>query len=236
MPATLTPGGYVFRVSCARRATLTVLEPETDYTQTMLADDLGPQSSQAGSAAASARLDAKTRSLGGVDCASGTPGQFAITLAAGSYWFAALPRPGEGVEPEDVVPQEAPMTVTVSGPATATRMPAPDGTAAARDDRSWTLPQAAPASGTLLLRNPAARSHSLLLDPVPEDLTAQQWLEATRLGRGVDGVGTARLSAGAEMLWMYDLPPGAYVAMDVSIGENGYPQPYGAGAVIINLT
>jgi len=49
------------------------------------------------------------------------------------------------------------------------------------------------------------------------------------------GVGTARLSAGTEMLWIYDLAAGDYLAVDSSIGENGYPQPYGARAVIVTI-
>jgi len=37
------------------------------------------------------------------------------------------------------------------------------------------------------------------------------------------------------MLWIYDLAAGDYLAVDSSIGENGYPQPYGARAVIVTI-
>jgi hypothetical protein len=244
MPRSLAPGGYVFRVTSAGRTTVTVLELQAGYTTQQLVADLSPQTSEERSAAAAARIDTMTRSLGGADSAPRSPAQFAIRLDPGTYWFAAVPsRTGEiasstgDVGQDDAIPAGALVAVTVSGTPRATTMPTPDATALASDDRSWALPAVLPARGTLLLRNPGANSHALLLDPVPDGLTAQEWLEATRIGRGVEGgaVGTARLSAGAEMLWIYDLPRGDYVAMDTSIGENGYPQPYGARAVIVTL-
>ena len=233
--ATLTPGGYVFRVVCARRTTPTLLRPLPGYTERLLLEDLGPQTSDQGSGAAATRLDAKTRALGGADCAPGSPAQFATTLEAGTYWLAALPRPIEGADQQEVFTSAALSTVSVSGRSTAVTLPEPDATAVASDARSWALPETIPARGTLLLRNPGANSHSLRLEDVPPDLTAQQWLEGTKLGRGADGVGSARISAGTEMLWIYDLAPGEYVVTDSSIGDHGYPQPYGAGAVLVTL-
>jgi hypothetical protein len=244
LPRSLAPGGYVFRVTSAGRATVMVLELEAGYTQQRLLADLTPQTSEERSAAAAERIDTMTRSLGGADAAPRSPAQFAIRLDPGTYWFVALPsRTGEiasgtgDVGQDGAIPAGALVAVTVSGTPMATTLPTPDATAVARDDRSWALPAVLPARGTLLLRNPGANSHRLLLDPVPDGLTAQEWLDATRIGRGMEGggVGTARLSAGAEMLWIYDLSRGDYVAMDSSIGENGYPQPHGARAVIVTL-
>jgi hypothetical protein len=205
------------------------------YTEQMLLQDLGPQTSDKAAGAAATRFDSRTRSLGGADCAPGSPAQFGITLEAGTFWVAALPRPTEGADQQDVFTAQALSTLTVSGSPTAAALPTPDATAVASDARSWTLPEPIAARGTLRLRNPGANSHSLRFEKVPPDSTPQEWLEATKLGRGADGVGSARLSPGGEMLWIYNLAPGAYVVTDSSIGEYGYPQPYGAGAVLVTL-
>lgn len=69
-------------------------------------------------------------------------------------------------------------------------------------------------------------------------MPAAEWLALTRAGRGVNCTchSPARLSAGTAFLWSYDLPPGDYLVMDLSISELGYRQFNGAGATIVELT
>lgn len=231
--AILRPGPHTFRVTCARRATPTLLQPQHGYTAAMLSQDLGPQTTDQAAGAAATRLDRSTRSLGGIDCAPGEPARFALSLDAGRYWWVALRRPSDGLDEPAATPE--PVDLTVTGTVLNGTLPEPDATAVASDDRSWDLPDRLPSSGTLLLRNPGENSHSLRLEDAPEGVSAQDWLEATKLGRGAAGVGSARLSPGTQLLWSYDLSPGPYVATDSSIGEHGYPQPNGAGAVIVIL-
>jgi hypothetical protein len=201
----------------------------------MLLQDLSPATSHRGAGVAATRFDARTRALGGADCGPGLPARFVIRLEPGTYWVVALRLPTEPEDREEATTPAEPATITVSGVPTLTTVPEPDATAAASDARSWALPTVIPARGTLLLRNPGANGHSLRLERVPPGESAQLWLETAKLGRGVGGLGSARLSAGEEMLWIYDFAPGEYVAMDISIGGHGYPQPHGAGAVIVTL-
>lgn len=217
---------------------VSVIEPLDGYTLEDLAADFGPAPSSEAQAAQWARFDARGRSLGGTWSEPGSPWGFALTLEAGTYWVVDLHREPGPAGDDDVLDPANVATVTVTGTRVERALPDPDGLATASSDRSWDLPDTLPAQGTLLVRNTTAQSHQLVVDPVPADLTAQEWLDLTRGGRGMDCAcrSPARVSAGTEFLWTYDLPAGEYLILDFSTGGLGYPQYNGAGATIIRLT
>jgi hypothetical protein len=237
MRTDLDAGAYVFRVASADAAEVTILDPEDGYTPEDLAEDFGPHDSAEAYSAATARLEEQARSLGGAWSTPENPGIFAQVLAAGTYWFVDLSRePGEAGG-DDTLDAADVVSVTVTGTPTATVLPEHDAVAEASEDRSWRLPESLPAAGSLLLRNETESSHRLILDPVPPDSTAEEWLALTREGRGIECPchSPAGVGAGTEFLWSYDLPPGDYLVMDLSISELGYPQYNGAGATTVTL-
>ena len=230
-PAALSSRGYVFRVSSAAPAMVTLLKPKGSYTKAQLVADLGPHSDEATTIAAANRFDTAVMASGGAWSAAGESGLFAAALGSGTYWVVDLAR-------EPLVANVH--TLTVTGSPLATNLPQPDAVASATSERTWTVPRNLPAKGTLLLRNSTLGTHQFVIEPVPPSLTPAAYLSATRTGRGMEAPwtipGPSLVSAGVEFLWTFDLPPGSYVVMDLSLGSYGYRQYAGAGAILVSLS
>jgi hypothetical protein len=230
-PAALSSRGYVFQVSSAAPAMVTLLKPKVTYTKAQLVADLGPHSDEATTASAANRFDTSVMAYGGAWSTAGSSGLFAKAIDSGTYWVVDLAR----------APLVANVhTLSVTGSPLATNLPQPDAVASASMERTWTVPKSLPAKGTLLIRNSTPGTHQLVIEPVPPSYTPKAYLSATRTGRGMEAPwtipGPSLVSAGVDFLWTYDLSPGDYVIMDLSLGTYGYRQYAGAGAILVSLT
>lgn len=234
MPSELVPGAYVFEVSSAAESTLTVLEPRGGYAPEDLAADVGPAESFEDHVASWARFEAGTHARGGTWSVPERPASFALTLDAGEYWFVDLQRT---ITSEPLVDPANVVEVTVAGTPADSVLPDAEHVATVDGERRWRLPETLPTAGTLRVTNPTGGGHQLLLEPVPEGYSPEEWLDMTRRGRGIECgcAGPGRVGGGAEVVWMYDLEPGDYVVLDFSTGPDGAHAYHGAGATLVTL-
>ena len=216
-PTTWRPGAARIAVrSQVADQEVVLLHFRAGYSYTRFLAD-GARAHRRGTAARAAlrRLFAETIFDGGVDLWRGQSATFAVTVRTGTYYLGELTRRPQLVpihvagEPREgrTVPS-ATVTATDSG---------------YRIDRS-TLPKA----GTITIRNRGARPHRLNLIPVEQGTTRAElgaYLRTTGArdnapppSFALDGpeLGTADLSAHAQMQLTYRLPAGEYAVIDLN--------------------
>jgi len=217
-PRTWRPGGARIAVRSQvadQELVLLHFRPGYSYAR-FLADGARAHGRGAAAHAALRRIFAETIFDGGVDLWRGQSATFAVTVRTGTYYLgemtqqpqfvpirvAGAPRVGR------TVPAAATVTATDSG---------------YRIDRS-TLPKA----GTITIRNRGARPHRLNLIPVEQGTTRAELGAYLRTTGARDNapppsfalngpqLGTADLSAHAQMQLIYRLPAGEYALIDLN--------------------
>lgn len=180
-----------------------------------LADGARAQGRNRAARAALRRIFAETIFDGGVDLWRGQSATFAVAVRPGIYYL------GEMTQRPQFVP------IHVAG-APRTELTAPEVVVTATDsgyriDRS-TLPKA----GTITIRNLGARPHRLNLIPVDQGTTRAELAAYLRATGARDNapppsfalngpqLGTANLSAHAQMDLTYRLPAGEYALIDLN--------------------
>lgn len=180
-----------------------------------LADGARAQGHSRAARAALRRIFDATTFDGGVDLWRGQSATFVVTVRPGTYYL------GEMTRRPQFVPIHVAGTPRTDLPVPAAVITATD--SGYRIDRS-TLPKA----GTIMIRNRGTRPHRLNLIPVDHGTTRAELAAYLRTTAGRDNapppsfalngpqLGTANLSAHAQMELTYRLPTGEYALIDLN--------------------